>query len=244
MARCMKNGLVDVTRAQYITELLQTYSLVSVLSEHNDCRVLRVRHRSQEQDMTVRSFPQAVAAYEELYPIQCENLPLIYDVIDLDDGQIVLEEYIDGITIAAVMESGRYRYIGAKKVLTAVCRALMLLHDHGFVHRDVKPENVMITPDGRVVLIDLNISRRITEASKDTVIMGTVGYASPEQLGISQSDTRTDIYAVGVLFNVMLTGKHPSEQLARGRAGRIVRKCTSVNPADRYQSAEALKKAL
>lgn len=240
----MKNGMVDVTRAQYMTELLQTYSLVSVLSEHNDCRVLRVRHRSRGQDMTVRSFPQAVSAYEELYPIECENLPLIYDVITLADGQIVLEEYIEGVTIAEVMESGQYRYIGAKKVLDAVCRALTILHDRGFVHRDVKPENVMIAPDGRVALIDLNISRRITEASKDTVIMGTVGYASPEQLGISQSDARTDIYAVGVLLNVMLTGKHPSEQLARGRAGRIVRKCTNVNPDDRYQTAEMLKKAL
>lgn len=70
--------------------------------------------------------------------------------------------------------------------------------------------------------------------------MGTVGYASPEQLGLSQSDPRTDIYAVGVMLNVMLTGKHPSEQLARGRAGRIVRRCTRINPDERYQSAAAL----
>ena len=81
-------------------------------------------------------------------------------------------------------------------------------------------------------------------ACKDTVIMGTVGYASPEQLGVTQSDARTDIYAAGVLLNVMLTGKHPTEAFARGRIGRIVRKCTALNPADRYQSAEELSAKL
>ena len=93
-------------------------------------------------------------------------------------------------------------------------------------------------------MIDFNAARKISVANKDTVIMGTVGYASPEQLGVAQSDARTDIYAVGVLLNVMITGKHPSEELARGRMGKIVRKCTSVNPDDRYESAKKLVEAL
>ena len=166
------------------------------------------------------------------------------NVINLDDGQIVLEEFIEGVTIAEVMESGKYRYIGTRKVLRSVCNALTVLHERGIVHRDVKPENVMIAKDGRVVLIDFNAARKISFASKDTVIMGTVGYASPEQLGVAQSDARTDIYALGVLLNVMITGKHPSEKMAKGKAGRIVRKCTSVNPDERYQSAEKLANAL
>ena len=95
-----------------------------------------------------------------------------------------------------------------------------------------------------MILIDLNAARQISNASKYTVIMGTVGYASPEQLGVTQSDARTDIYALGVLLNVMITGKHPSEKMAKGKAGRIVRKCTNVNPDDRYQSAEKLANAL
>lgn len=239
-----KNGTVKaMTREQYLTELFNTYSLVSVLSDKNDCRVLRVRNKSTEQDMVVRSFPTAVSAYEELYSINCANLPLIYDVINLDDGQIVLEEFIEGVTIAEVMESGKYRYMGTRKILYSVCNALTVLHERGIVHRDIKPENVMIAKNGRVVLIDLNAARQISNASKDTVIMGTVGYASPEQLGVAQSDARTDIYAVGVLLNVMITGKHPSEKLAKGKAGRIVRKCTNVNPDERYQTAEKLANA-
>ena len=74
--------------------------------------------------------------------------------------------------------------------------------------------------------------------------MGTVGYVSPEQLGLSQTDARTDIYAAGILYNVMLTGQHPSISIARGHAGRIVRKCTAVNPDERYQTAQKLAEAL
>ncbi len=232
-----------MTREEYIRKLFATYSLVSVLSEKNGCKVLRLRNKNTTKDLVVRSFPKHLDAYEMLCGLRCENLPEIYDAIDVTDGQIVLEEYIDGITVAQVMEGGKYRYRGAKKVLAGVCHALTVLHERGLVHRDVKPENVMIGSDGRVVLIDFDASRAMSSASKDTVIMGTVGYASPEQMGISQSDSRTDIYAAGVLLNVMLTGKHPSEKIARGKPGRIVRKCTAINPDDRYQSAEALKNA-
>lgn len=233
-----------MTRKQYIDNFLSLYSLVAVLSDKNECKVLRIRSKTSQKDMVLRSFPKQYPAYEELYSLQSENLPLIFDVINLEDGQIVLEEYIDGITIAQVMETGRYRYSGAKKVLKSVCNALHILHERNLVHRDVKPENVMIEKSGRVVLIDFNASRKISTANKDTVVMGTVGYASPEQLGLSQSDTRTDIYAVGVLLNVMMTGKHPSEKLAHRKVGRIVRKCTNVNPSERYQTVEKLYKAL
>jgi serine/threonine protein kinase len=142
------------------------------------------------------------------------------------------------------LETGTYRPRGAKKVMAGVCNGLTVLHDRGIIHRDVKPENVVIDTQGRVVLIDLNASRIIGPSSKDTVIMGTVGYASPEQLGLSQSDARTDLYAAGVLLNVMLTGKHPTQGYAKGHAGAVVRKCTALNPEDRYQSARKLYHAL
>ena len=229
-----------MTRDIYIKNLLLNYSLVAVLSEKNKCQVLRLRNKATGQDLVLRSFPKHIDAYEVLCAIRCENLPEVYDAIDVDDGQIVLEEYIDGITVADVMQTGRYRYWGAKKILSEICNALSVLHSRGIVHRDIKPENVMIEKTGRVVLIDFNASRKESAAGKDTVIMGTVGYASPEQLGLSQTDARTDIYAAGVLLNVMLTGKHPTECFAKGHAGRIVRKCTALNPDDRYQSAEKL----
>lgn len=231
-------------REEYIERILQLYALVTVLSEKNGCKVLRLRNREKGKDLVLRSFPSSLMAYEKLQNIRSTNLPEIYDVLEMDDGQIVLEEYIDGITVAQVMEVEKYRSLGVRKVLLGVCDALTVLHNQGIVHRDVKPENVIIEKSGRVVLIDFNASRMESSASRDTVIMGTVGYASPEQLGLSQTDARTDIYAAGVLYNVMLTGQHPTESLARGRAGRIVRKCTAINPDDRYQSADKLYHAL
>ncbi len=233
-----------MTREEYINEILSSYAVVGVLADKNGCKTLRIRNRSLGRDVVLHSIPEQPKIYNFLCKIKSENLPFVYDVINLEDGQVILEEYIDGITIADVLAGGQYRYLGAKRVLRSLCNALEILHSEGFVHRDIKPENVLIDKTGRVVLIDFNASRVVSTASKDTVIMGTVGYASPEQLGVSQSDSRTDIYAIGVLLNVMLCGKHPSEQFARGKAGKIVRKCTLVNPADRYQTAKELYKAL
>ena len=231
-------------REEYIEKILQVYSLVAVLSQKNGCKVLRLRNKQSGKELILRSLPSSLEAYHKLQRICCENLPEIYEVVELEDGQIVLEEYINGITTAQVMEAGKYHTAGARKVLLGVCDALTVLHRLGIIHRDVKPENVMIEETGRVVLIDLNASRMESGANKDTVIMGTVGYASPEQLGLSQSDARTDIYAAGVLYNVLLTGQHPSVTLASGKAGHIVRKCTAVNPKERYQTAGDLWSAL
>ena len=233
-----------MTREQYIQKLMDIYAPVSVLSEKNGCRVLRLRNRKSGKDLILRSYPQKVEAYGILCGIRCKNLPEVYDAIDFEDGQIVLEEYIDGITVAQVMETGKYRCWGARKVLCEVCNALHVLHSRGIIHRDVKPENVIINKEGRVLLLDMNASRKTSAAQKDTVIMGTVGYASPEQLGLRQTDARTDIYAAGVLLNVMLTGNHPTGGYARGRMGRIVRKCTELNPDERYQTALKLRDSL
>lgn len=78
----------------------------------------------------------------------------------------------------------------------------------------------------------------------DTTVLGTTGFAPPEQFGLSQTDCRADIYAMGVLLNVMLTGEHPSTRLAGGRYGHIVRRCTMTNPKNRYASALRLLEAL
>lgn len=233
-----------MTRDEYIENIFADYSLISVLSTKNNGKVLRLRHKKLEKDIVLRSYSHSVCAYSLLLSIQASVLPEVYDVIELEDGQVVLEEFIPGLTVAQVMETRRYHCVGAKKVMKALCFALSILHFKGIVHRDIKPENIIVTPTGRVVLIDLNASRQISTADKDTVIMGTVGYASPEQMGITQSDTRTDIYAAGVLFNVMLTGVHPSQKIAEGYYGRIVKRCTAINPDDRYQSAKKLARVL
>ena len=233
-----------MTRQEYLDDFKKTYQFMHVWVDKPEYSVFHYRHRELNKDIVVRSYSIDVSAYKELLDVDCVNLPQIYDVIKFDDGIIVLEEYVDSITLADSMEVKKYSYKEAAKIIKELCFALKVIHGKNMIHRDIKPENVLITKDERVVLIDFNAYRKLNNSKKDTVVMGTVGYASPEQLGITQSDQRTDIYAMGVLLNVMLTGRHPSETMAKGRGSKIIRKCTDISPQKRYQSAKRLYRAL
>ena len=123
-------------------------------------------------------------------------------------------------------------------------RKTEVLHSMGAVHRDVKPENVILRGN-EAVLIDFDAARIYKdECESDTQVLGTMGFAAPEQYGIVQSDARADIFSLGVLLNIMLTGRHPSRAMAAGHMGRIVRKCTMTAPEQRYQSVQALMEVL
>lgn len=182
--------------------------------------------------------------YRKLLGISCPNLPQIMEAAESGGMVAVLEEYIQGDSIAFLLEGALFTPAEAREITLQLCNALWVLHAMGAVHRDIKPENVIIR-GSEVVLIDFDASRIFkSESSTDTQILGTTGYAAPEQYGISQTDERSDIYSVGVLLNIMLTGKHPSKELAGGRLGHIVQKCTMVNPKKRYKNVLHLMEAL
>ena len=182
--------------------------------------------------------------YRKLVGISCPNLPQIMETEERDGMVAVLEEYIQGDSLAYLLEGALFSHAEARKITMQLCNALWVLHKLGAVHRDIKPENVMIR-GGEAILIDFDASRIFkSDTNQDTQILGTTGYAAPEQYGIAQTDERADIYSLGVLLNIMLTGKHPSKELASGRLGRIVQKCTMVNPEKRYKSVLYLMEAL
>ena len=182
--------------------------------------------------------------YRKLLSVSCPNLPKIMEVAEQNGMVAVLEEYIQGDSLAFLLAGACLTPAEARKITFQLCNALWVLHSLGAVHRDIKPENVIIR-GSEAVLIDFDASRIFkSEISHDTQILGTTGYAAPEQYGITQTDERADIYSLGVLLNIMLTGKHPSKELASGRLGRIVQKCTMVNPKKRYKSVLYLMEAL
>ena len=182
--------------------------------------------------------------YRKLVGISCPNLPQIMETAERDGMVAVLEEYIQGDSLAYLLEGALFSHAEARKITMQLCNALWVLHKLGAVHRDIKPENVMIR-GSEAILIDFDASRIFkSDTNQDTQILGTKGYAAPEQYGIAQTDERADIYSLGVLLNIMLTGKHPSKELASGRLGRIVQKCTMVNPEKRYKSVLYLMEAL
>ena len=161
------------------------------------------------------------------------------------DGNVaVLEEYIQGDTLAALLKADVFSQKEARRLGRQICVGLWALHTLGAVHRDVKPENVILR-ENQAVLIDFDASRLVKEQNTtDTLVLGTTGYAAPEQYGIAQSDRRTDIYAMGVLLNILCTGRHPSEVPAKGHLGRVIRKCTMMSPDNRYQDVLSLMEAL
>ena len=182
--------------------------------------------------------------YRKLVGITCPNLPQIMETAERDGMVAVLEEYIQGDSLAYLLEGALFSHAEARKITMQLCNALWVLHKLGAVHRDIKPENVIIR-GSEAILIDFDASRIFkSDTNQDTQILGTTGYAAPEQYGIAQTDERADIYSLGVLLNIMLTGKHLSKELASGRLGRIVQKCTMVNPEKRYKSVLYLMEAL
>lgn len=182
--------------------------------------------------------------YRKLLGISCPNLPQIMETAERDGMVAVLEEYIQGDSLAYLLEGALFSPAEARKITRQLCNALWVLHQLAAVHRDIKPENVIIQ-GSEAILIDFDASRIFkSDTNQDTQILGTTGYAAPEQYGIAQTDERADIYSLGVLLNIMLTGKHPSKELASGRLGRIVQKCTMVNPEKRYKSVLYLMETL
>lgn len=231
--------------AEYFGQIKQTYQVVKTLSEKNGASVLQLRHRTLHRDLILRHYPKPVCAYDILRELRHPNLPEVYDSLHFSDGQFVLEEYIEGLTVAEVLETGRYTSRGAADILRKTCAAVAALHRCGILHLDIKPQNVMVTAAGEVKLIDLNASKlSSSEQTQETAVLGTIGYAAYEQFGISLCDERTDVFALGVLLNVLLTGEHPTRKCAGGRLGRIVQKCIQTDPTARYPSAEKLMLAL
>ena len=165
--------------------------------------------------------------------------PQVFDVIESEDQYIIIEEYIEGMNLENYMMGESLPENIAVQFIRHICRALLCLHsaEPMIIYRDLKPENIMITPQGHVKLIDFNISRRFQEGkNRDTRLLGTAEYAAPEQFGYFQTDHRTDIYALGVLFNYMLTGKFPVEYVTEGKYAGMIRKCIELEPEKRYQS--------
>ncbi len=228
-------------QSAYISEHFQ---VLQALRDTPEKKVLKVRSKSSGKVYLLREFQGDPSVYERLLPLRSPYLPEIFEVISEGDRVTVLEEFVAGDQMAEMLQSCLFTEKETRKIGADLCQALHVLHGLGIVHRDIKPENIILRGD-TAVLTDFDASRvSKTEQSRDTVAMGTVGFAAPEQFSISQTDSRADIYAMGVLLNTMMTGEHPSTRLAKGKMGRIVTRCTMINPRKRYQSIGRLLEEL
>ena len=183
---------------QFLNNLNSWYKLINVLSNKNGTLVLRMRHIELDHDIIVKRYSDVVRAYELLKDIRHENLPEILDSVVCEDGHIVLEEYIDGISVADV--AGRYTYKGARAVIVGVCRAVHSLHERKIVHRDIKPENIMISSDGIVIRIPAESISRFARPSKGVRVMRvkdgeriiTLSLAEKEEIVEDEAEEQTE----------------------------------------------------
>lgn len=183
--------------------------------------------------------------YRLLFKERNVHIPKIYAVEEHGDELLVAEEYVDGENLGERLQ--RELLSDEKKLDLALqlCEAVGFLHTlkPSVIHRDIKPSNILVTGKGELKLIDFDASRQYKEkpGSGDTRLLGTVEYAPPEQFGYSQTDVRSDIYSMGVVFHEMrpTENKKLAEQWEK-----IAEKCTSFDPKNRYQSVTELKREL
>ena len=160
---------------------------------------------------------------------------------------IIIEEYIAGDTLEALLASGKdFTVSEIVSIGSELCDTLSHLHhlDPPVIHRDIKPSNIILDRGGHPVLIDMNAAKSANPSqTRDTHLLGSVGYAAPEQFGFGASDQRTDVYAIGVLLREMLS-QCSNHNAATKRLKRVIESCVMMDPQDRFDSVESLKKHL
>lgn len=176
----------------------------------------------------------------EVYELLRDNphpyMPKIYSVISNESEITVTEEFINGKIISEACFTEKSMISAAKEL----CKVLTHIHRLGIVHRDIKPSNILMAEDGHIRLIDFDAARTVKPtADSDTRYLGTEGFAPPEQYGFSQTDKRSDIYALGKTLECIL-GSLAFDK----KYGDIIYKCTRLDPESRYTDASEVLRDL
>ncbi|MBD5159697.1 MAG: serine/threonine protein kinase, partial [Ruminococcus sp.] len=202
------DGRYEITELIGVGGMAEVYKGIDVM-DHKEVAIKILKKEYAENEEFLRRFRNESKAIAVLsHP----NIVKIYDVGFSDKIQYIVMEYIDGITLK--------EYIEEEKVLTwkdtvhfviQILRALHHAHDKGIVHRDIKPQNIMMFTDGTIKVMDFGIAKFAREEGKTATdqAIGSVHYISPEQAGGDVTDARSDIYSVGAMMYEMLTGSKP-----------------------------------
>lgn len=230
---------------------LSYYKKIAEISSHKN--VYLVQHLESKR-IFVRKEQTVYSKEIYEYLMKCNNpyLPKIYECVEDEGCLIIIEEYIQGESLEERVENaGVLQLEEACQIIMVICNVMEQLHQlpQPIIHRDLKPDNIILQENGCLKIIDFNTAKQFDEdKDNDTVVIGTREFAAPEQYGFSQSDARTDIYAIGVMLNYLLTREYPKDRLYVDKHNaaitKIIEKCIEFAPANRYQTVAELKKEL
>jgi Tol biopolymer transport system component len=272
---------------------LGPYEILAPLGAGGMGEVYRARDTRLGRDVAVKILPAELAGdaqrlqrfEQEARAISALNHPnvlAIYDVGAQEGTHFLVTELLEGGTLRERMRDARLPVRKAVEIAVQIAEGLAAAHEHGIVHRDLKPDNVIVSPEGRVKILDFGLAKvtaaaamgsdELTRsvsgpATRDGVVLGTVGYISPEQVRGKPADHRSDVFSFGVILYEMLAGqrafagdssievlnailKEDPPELAGIRPGlspallRVVARCVEKAPEERFQSARDLAFAL
>src|ERR1700690_2354046 len=258
------------------TLLHKRYRIVEILGQGGMGSVYRAVDENLGTDVALKENLFTTDEYARQFRLEAvilanlrhPNLPRVSDHFAVgDQGQYLVMDFIEGEDLRQRMERmGTITEDDAVMVGAAMCDALMYLHTRkpSILHRDIKPGNVKITPDGHIYLVDFGLAKLMqgTQATTTGARAMTPGYSPPEQYGTARTDLRTDIYSLGATLYATLCGIIPEDGLARAmdnaqltplrkrnpkisrRLTAAIEKAMAVDPAERYQNADDFKKAL
>lgn len=209
---------------------------------------------------------EALASFKSEFEILCEldhpSLPRMYQSFEENGRQYIVMDLVEGQTVQELINKAPQARLSLGQVLDLAIQladVLDYLHNHKppIIFRDLKPGNIMVAAAGTVKLIDFGIARFFTKGKNvDTRVLGTPGYAAPEQYGRGQSDSRTDIYALGASLHHCLTGKNPEENMFSflppsqlvpslpKELDEVILKCCRLKPDERWTSVKDFEQAL
>jgi eukaryotic-like serine/threonine-protein kinase len=261
------------------------YEILSLLGEGGMGEVYRARDPRLGRDVAIKVLPASFSKNpDRLKRFEQEaraagvlnhpNVTIVYDIGQHNDAPYVVQELLQGETLRAGLAGGRFSPRKAIDYAIQIAQGLAAAHEKGIVHRDLKPENLFVTREGRVKILDFGLAKLIQAedpgrasslptATEPGVVMGTLGYMSPEQIKAEPADGRSDIFALGVILYEMLSGQRPFHGGSAGETmaailkedppdlsvtnqninpalERLVRHCLEKNPERRLQSARDL----
>lgn len=226
---------------------LSCYEELTTLGNHNN--IYLVKHKLSGEIFVKKILSRfSLNVYLQLKELNLSGIPKIYDII-LDEASLILiEDYIHGQTLEQLLQKRTvFSSADCCDIMKKLCAVLAPLHQLNppIIHRDLKLSNIILTNENLLYIVDFDTARYYESGQEqDTELLGTKEYAPPEQYGFGQSDVRSDIYALGVIFNRLLTGEYPKHQLANGQYHFVISKCIRLDPEEHFQTVSELEAAL